>query len=238
MCFFDILDATYPSVREGSLIHSVRSTQTANKPNKLRDGERDNFVKLNINGKGGRRKFVNGIKTKRASVYGRRRTFKKYKKSQEGDEAVAEGAVDGEADIDSVHPSKLKPTKKHSSRCNAGVSSNSGPSLWIDEGWLDKSLQTEARSEPGSVPVERSQEEDEKLKEAAARTLNNPNEENLLSILEPVFGHSSFRNGQIAAIQRVLALQSTLLVLPTGAGKSLCYQVCVLFCFGLFCCSV
>lgn len=145
ICFFDILDATYPSVREGSLIHSVRSTQTANKPNKLRDGERDNFVKLNINGKGGRRKFVNGIKTKRASVYGRRRTFKKYKKSQEGDEAVAEGIVDGEADIDSVHPSKLKSTKKHSSRYNAGVSSKSGPSLWIDEGWLDKSLQTEAR---------------------------------------------------------------------------------------------
>lgn len=231
MCFYDIEDPTYPSVGEESVTHCARSTQTANKPNKLRDGERDNFVKLNINGKGGRRKFVNGIKTKRASVYGRRRTFKKYKKSQEGDEAVAAGFVDGEADIDSVHPSKLKKTKKHSSRYNADVPSKSGPSLWIDEGWLDKSLQTGARSEPGSVPVERTQEEDEKLKEAAARTLNNPSEENLLSILGPVFGHSSFRNGQIAAIQRVLALQSTLLVLPTGAGKSLCYQVSVRFCF-------
>ena len=38
-------------------------------------------------------------------------------------------------------------------------------------------------------------------------------------------GHQSFRDGQEGAVLRVLAGISTLLVLPTGAGKSLCYQL-------------
>ncbi|KAG8200495.1 hypothetical protein JTE90_000573 [Oedothorax gibbosus] len=38
-------------------------------------------------------------------------------------------------------------------------------------------------------------------------------------------GYSSFRNGQETAIMRVLCGLSTLVVLPTGSGKSLCYQL-------------
>eukprot|EP00731_Ephydatia_muelleri_P027095 Em0018g1195a len=38
-------------------------------------------------------------------------------------------------------------------------------------------------------------------------------------------GHQSFRAGQEEAVLRVLAGLSTLLVLPTGSGKSLCYQL-------------
>ncbi|XP_027488905.1 ATP-dependent DNA helicase Q4-like, partial [Corapipo altera] len=38
-------------------------------------------------------------------------------------------------------------------------------------------------------------------------------------------GHSSFRPGQAAAIMRILCGLSTLVVLPTGTGKSLCYQL-------------
>ncbi len=44
-------------------------------------------------------------------------------------------------------------------------------------------------------------------------------------ILKEVFGHSSFRVGQEWAIHRVLNGQSTLLVLATGSGKSLAYQL-------------
>ncbi|KAG7168893.1 uncharacterized protein LOC121866392 [Homarus americanus] len=40
-----------------------------------------------------------------------------------------------------------------------------------------------------------------------------------------MFGYSSFRPGQENAIMRVLSGQSTLLVLSTGSGKSLCYQL-------------
>ncbi|XP_037658931.1 ATP-dependent DNA helicase Q4 isoform X6 [Choloepus didactylus] len=38
-------------------------------------------------------------------------------------------------------------------------------------------------------------------------------------------GHRAFRPGQELAVMRILSGLSTLLVLPTGAGKSLCYQL-------------
>ncbi|KAL5552486.1 hypothetical protein UlMin_039887, partial [Ulmus minor] len=38
-------------------------------------------------------------------------------------------------------------------------------------------------------------------------------------------GHDSFRDGQLEAIKMVLAGKSSMLVLPTGTGKSLCYQL-------------
>jgi ATP-dependent DNA helicase RecQ len=39
------------------------------------------------------------------------------------------------------------------------------------------------------------------------------------------FGYPAFRPGQEAAVESVLAGRDTLVVLPTGGGKSLCYQV-------------
>ena len=46
-----------------------------------------------------------------------------------------------------------------------------------------------------------------------------------LDILRETFGFSSFRGVQEQVIGRVMAGQHTLAVMPTGAGKSLCYQV-------------
>ena len=44
-------------------------------------------------------------------------------------------------------------------------------------------------------------------------------------ILKRYFGHSEFRPGQGEAIDHILSGQDCLGVMPTGAGKSMCYQI-------------
>src|SRR5215208_3580855 len=46
-----------------------------------------------------------------------------------------------------------------------------------------------------------------------------------LDILHHVFGFAGFRGVQEQVIDRVMAGRHSLAVMPTGAGKSLCYQV-------------
>ncbi len=45
------------------------------------------------------------------------------------------------------------------------------------------------------------------------------------SILQTVFGYSSFRGPQQAIIEHVVAGGDALVLMPTGGGKSLCYQI-------------
>lgn len=44
-------------------------------------------------------------------------------------------------------------------------------------------------------------------------------------VLQEVFGYSSFREGQEEVIHAALKQQDVLGIMPTGAGKSLCYQI-------------
>jgi len=44
-------------------------------------------------------------------------------------------------------------------------------------------------------------------------------------ILQDVYGYDTFRGQQQAAIERALAGQDSLVLMPTGGGKSVCYQV-------------
>ncbi len=53
------------------------------------------------------------------------------------------------------------------------------------------------------------------------------------AILHGRFGHLAFRPGQERAVESVLAGRDTLVILPTGGGKSLCYQVPALMLDGL-----
>jgi ATP-dependent DNA helicase RecQ len=52
-------------------------------------------------------------------------------------------------------------------------------------------------------------------------------------VLKDVFGFADFRPGQEAAVDGLLAGRNVLMVMPTGAGKSLCFQVPALVLGGL-----
>jgi ATP-dependent DNA helicase RecQ len=57
--------------------------------------------------------------------------------------------------------------------------------------------------------------------------------EKACSVLKNTFGYSSFREKQEEVILNVLSKKDTLAVMPTGSGKSLCYQIPALIFQGL-----
>ncbi|MER8519181.1 DNA helicase RecQ [Mesorhizobium sp. M0644] len=60
-----------------------------------------------------------------------------------------------------------------------------------------------------------------------------PAEDSKRRVLKDVFGFDDFRLGQAAVMEALLAGHHVLAVMPTGAGKSLCYQVPALVLGGL-----
>ena len=49
--------------------------------------------------------------------------------------------------------------------------------------------------------------------------------ENTTRLLQEKFGYQRFRPGQAELIRRVLAQENVLGIMPTGGGKSICYQL-------------
>src|SRR6476661_5325450 len=65
------------------------------------------------------------------------------------------------------------------------------------------------------------------------RVMQMPDTSSMRRVLKDVFGFADFRPGQQNAMTALLAGRSVLTVMPTGAGKSLCYQVPALVLGGL-----
>ena len=53
------------------------------------------------------------------------------------------------------------------------------------------------------------------------------------TVLKDKFGYDNFRPGQEEAVQAALSGKNSLVMLPTGTGKSLCYQLPSYFLDGL-----
>ena len=57
------------------------------------------------------------------------------------------------------------------------------------------------------------------------RSTTDPNMQAAVQALQNVFGYEAFRGQQASVITSIMAGKDTLAVLPTGGGKSLCYQI-------------
>ena len=53
------------------------------------------------------------------------------------------------------------------------------------------------------------------------------------ALLQQYFGHREFRSGQKQAIDAILQGRDVLAIMPTGAGKSVCYQISAMLLPGL-----
>jgi len=97
---------------------------------------------------------------------------------------------------------------------------------------LNKS--SELKSGKGETPAELLPTNDANTV-ATATIADEPVERNieLESHLKRIFGFEEFRKGQQQVVEHVLAGESVLAVMPTGAGKSLCYQLPAMLLNGL-----
>src|SRR5687768_15258219 len=70
-------------------------------------------------------------------------------------------------------------------------------------------------------------------REDNSELMERPTIEHARKALKAAFGYDDFRPGQSRAIESVLSGRDTLVVLPTGGGKSVCYQIPALILPGL-----
>lgn len=111
-----------------------------------------------------------------------------------------------DVDVDDIVLSKPAPATKRKSANGDGAPSAS-----------KRQKKTTISTKSDSLPGSQDEADDDALDESSSKLAQR--------ILREKFGHDDFRHEQKGAIRRILAGKNTLVVFPTGAGKSLCYQV-------------
>ncbi|KAJ0901609.1 putative DNA helicase [Helianthus annuus] len=155
----------------------VYVTEQVSKPKPVNEG---NFVRLNINGHGGRKKYANKVRKRNPNAYiGNRKSYKRSKRK-------LKSVGEGEEDEDRF--------------CDEGLS-------------MEENEKTDTRLDS------------EVIEKAVFDVRQDPSDDNLVKLLKLVYGYDSFRDGQLEAIKLILSGKSSMVILPTGAGKSLCYQL-------------
>lgn len=157
--------------------NSVFPTVQASKPKLVNEG---NFVRLNINGHGGRKKFAYKVRKKNSNAYnGNRKSYKRSKRK-------LKSGGEGEEERSLCEEESLR------------FEENEGADTRLDSEVIERAVMDVRRD---------------------------PCDENLVKLLKLTHGYDSFRDGQLAAIKLILDGKSSMVILPTGAGKSLCYQL-------------
>lgn len=98
-----------------------------------------------------------------------------------------------------------------------------------DDLLADVNIDTLVSSSKRSRPDDDSDHDQSEQNHVSKRTKVEGSDANLdaiaRQILKEKFGYDDFRHEQRSAIRSVLRGENTLVIFPTGAGKSLCYQV-------------
>ena len=84
-------------------------------------------------------------------------------------------------------------------------------------GWVDHSGQLPTAEGETSFVASRSLEDDSMMSQGQHQTAS--------TVLRNVFGHAAFRASQYKIVQEALKGRDAFVLMPTGGGKSLCYQL-------------
>jgi len=197
------------------------------------NAKKGNFKKINLKGKY-KSRVKNGARKKAASHYrfggGRRGKSKAEDQGEEADPNAEPPSIWADGNWTEPPPLKAGPNALD----NLTPIKRALKAKEVADG-LAREYITAAAAECARVEAERRArlEVGPEMQAAIALAASDPNEINLTDVLKRGFGHDAFRPGQLEIVQRVLRGENTLAMLPTGAGKSLTYQLPAMLLSGL-----